>query len=341
MLITPYISKKIKVLSFVAIYFVLVIHTAMPQAKEFVYFDFFQRFWGDYICRLYLPLFMSISGFLFYQNITDPSKQTWIEKYRRRFKSLFIPYVIWNVLFIAQMAILQYNPITSSWISKGITPFISSGSILQSLWLIFTIPANLPLWFVRDLMVIVVFTPLIYYVIRKNYYVVLLVILFFFGWKLQFAFNLLFFMTGSILAIKNVNLEYKIKTYWFWILVLISIITGILLTIKGPITNLNFYLSVIPLLAIWFGYDFLYKNGIRFNFLNGILPYTFFIYVFHEPSLNIFKKLLILIGNKVEFSYWLTYILSPVFMVLFAYIIGSILKKVVPVPYAIMVGNRK
>lgn len=341
MAISPYLSKKIKLLSFVAIYFVLVIHTAMPQAKEFQYFDFFQRFWGDYINRLYLGLFMSISGYLFYQNITIPSKEIWIQKYKSRFKSLFIPYIIWNILFILQMAILQYNPLTSSWISSGINSFISSGSILHSMWLIFTHPANLPLWFVRELMVIVVFTPLIYYIICKNYYIILIIVLFLLGWKLQFAFCLLFFVIGGIFAIKKVNLEYKIKAHWFWLLVLLSVIIGVILTINGPITKLNFYLSVVPLLALWFGYDLLYDKSIRFQGLDKILPYTFFIYVFHEPSLNIFKKLLVLIGNNSEISYFLTYVFSPVLMVLFSYLVGSIWAKLTPKIYSIAIGNRR
>ena len=115
------------------------------QASDFIYFDFFQRFIGDFICRLYLPLFMSISGFLFFKNITNPSKLIWIKKYKSRFKSLLIPYIIWNILFIIQLAIFQYNPITAPWISTVITPFIESGSVIYSIWIIFIHPANLPL----------------------------------------------------------------------------------------------------------------------------------------------------------------------------------------------------
>ena len=341
MSISPYLSKKIKILSFVAIYFVLIIHTAMPQVKEFLYFDFFQRFCGDYINRLYLALFMSFSGYLFFQNIPTPSKEIWLKKYMSRFKSLFIPYIIWNTLFVVQMAVLQYNPFTSSWISTGISTFISSDSILHSIWRIFTHPANLPLWFVRELMIMVVFTPLIYYIIGRNYYIIILLVLFMLGWKSQFAFCLLFFVIGSIFAIKKVNLEYKLKMHWICILVLLSLIIGILLTLNGPITQLNFYLSVVPLLALWFGYDLLHDQGFRFGVLDSILPYTFFIYVFHEPSINIFKKILVIIGNKSEISYFITYVFSPVLMVLLSYVVGYIWAKLTPKIYSISVGNRK
>lgn len=341
MAISPYLSRKIKVLSFLAIYMVLVIHSAMPQASNFVRFDFFQRFMGDYMNRSYLALFMSISGYLFYQNISNSLKEIWITKYKSRFKSLFIPYFIWNILFLAQMAVLQYNPITAPWITDGIKPFISSGSVLQSIWMIFTHPANLPLWFIRNLMIIVIFAPVIYSVIKANYHIILLILLAMLGWKFQFAFCLLFFVIGGLIAIKKINIEFKIKSYWVGILILLSIFIGVFLTLKGPITSLNFYLAVIPLLALWFGYDYLNEKGFYFRFLNKILPYTFFIYVFHMPAINIFKKILVLIGSKCELSYWGAYIASPVLMILLAYFVASILKKLMPIAYSVMVGSRK
>ena len=328
-------------MSFIAIFMVLVIHSAMPQASHFVTFDFFQHFFGDYINRLYLVLFMCISGFLFFQNITVATKDVWIKKYKSRFNSLLVPYIVWNILFILQMAILQYNPITSPWINEGISPFISSGSILQSVWMIFTLTANLPLWFVRNLMIIVVFTPIIYYSIKSNFYIIFLIILFLLSLFHQFFFTMLFFYIGSLLAIRKINIEYRIKTYGFWILLFLSVIIGTLLTLKGPITNLNFYLAIIPLLALWFGYDYLHDKGINFVFLEKILPYTFFIYVYHMPALNIFKKLLVLVGGKSEFGYFFAYLLSPVLMVLLAYLVGSLLKKIMPKTYSVLVGSRK
>jgi fucose 4-O-acetylase-like acetyltransferase len=340
MAVSPYLSKKIKVLSFLAIYMVLVIHTAMPQAKEFIVFDFFQRFIGDYINRLYLPLFMAISGFLFYHNIIIPSKHNWLSKYKSRFKSLLIPYILWNLMFLLQMAILQYNPLTSPWISEGINKFISSGSILQSVWLIFTVPANLPLWFVRNLMIIVVFTPIIYFSIKSNVNIFLFIIIFLISFLNQFFFTLLFFYIGSIFAIKTINIEFRVKAFWLWILVLLSIIIGVILTVRGPISNLNFYLAVVPLLALWFGYDYLHDKHLHFLFLNKLLPYTFFIYVFHIPALNIFKKVLVLVGNKSELSYFFTYLFSPILMVLLAYFVGGVLKKIIPKTYSVFVGSR-
>lgn len=338
--ISYYLSRKIKILSFLAIYMVVTIHTAMPQANDLKFFDFFQRFIGDFICRLYLPLFMTISGFLFYANITKTSKKIWFEKYKRRFKSLLIPYIIWNLLFVAQLAILQFNPITSSWISDGLTPFISSGSILYSTWVVLTHPANLPLWFVRDLMIIVIFTPLIYYLVKSKFNIPIILLLLIIGFKIQFAFCLAFFIIGGNLSIKKINLNCKLSNSILLVSIIISVFFGVFLTLNGPITNLNFYLAIFPLIALWFGYDYLIVKGIPFNFLTKLLPYTFFIYVFHEPSLNVFKKTIILLGNKSELSYFITYLASPVLMVLLSYFIGAICSRFFPKSFSIITGFR-
>jgi hypothetical protein len=143
------------------------------------------------------------------------------------------------------------------------------------------------------------------------------------------------------LSVKNINIDFRIKNIWVWLLIVISILIGILLTIKGEITHLNFYLSIIPLLALWFGYDVLYLNRGKFEFIKRYLPYTFFIYVFHEPSLNIFKKIILKITENSEISFWIAYFLSPILMVLLSYVIGSFIEKATPKMYSIVIGNRK
>ena len=54
-----------------------------------------------------------------------------------------------------------------------------------------------------------------------------------------------------------------------------------------------------------------------------------------------FKKVILKIGDNSAGSYWLTYLLSPVLMVLLSYIVGSLFEKVTPKLYSIAVGNRK
>ena len=84
-----------------------------------------------------MPMFFFISGYLFFGNVEKWNWQTYQQKIKRRGKTLLIPYIIWNLL----MAVM-------------LRPFSPS---------IFCEPANMPLWFLRDLIVVSLLTPIYIY----------------------------------------------------------------------------------------------------------------------------------------------------------------------------------
>lgn len=131
-----------------------------------------------------VPVYFFISGFVFFLNITL-TKATYLRKMRNRVKSLLIPYIIWNAAVLLKILMFTLpclaflfakehtsnfdmsftSVLMSFWDdSKDITPYINTGE---------TFPVNVPLWFVRDLIIITIFTPVIYKVLsgggKKNY----------------------------------------------------------------------------------------------------------------------------------------------------------------------------
>lgn len=341
-MITTYLSRKIKVLSFIVIYLVLVIHSFFPGTTHFSVFYFFETFLNSYFCNIFLPLFLILSGYLFYANITEPNRETWIRKFKSRFKSLLIPYIVWNIVFLVVMITLQMIPVTSVWVNSDIISKYFSGSFYYSVWLIFSNPINFPLWFISHLIIIVVFTPLIWFLLNsKTWYIPILTIIIV-SFKSSIALSFLFFCVGSVLSIKKVNISLTVKSYWIYVLLFLTLIIGTLISLDMMklSRSLLFYSTLFPMLLLWFGYDKLINHGLKFNFLNQFLPYTFFIYVFHEPYLNIFKKLILRIGDSSVESYWVAYLISPILMIFFAYVVGRFWEKISPKSYAISVGGR-
>lgn len=136
-----------------------------------------------------VPIYFFISGFVFFINI-EMNAETYKRKLRNRFKSLFIPYLIWNSLAIVKLLVfalpflsflfvdqrtfseLDLSPSAlaySFWdTSKGPLPWPSGTGEMY--------PIDTPLWFVRDLMIVVLATPLINLVIKKihSYAVIIL-----------------------------------------------------------------------------------------------------------------------------------------------------------------------
>ncbi len=115
-----------------------------------------------------VPLFFFISGFLFFYK-TEWSKEAYISKLRKRVKSLLVPYLFWIAAPLAFTALYQqlFLPETfdelriadysiSDWLTSfGIQPPGSESEI--------SCPFNDPLWFIRDLIVITIISPVIYW----------------------------------------------------------------------------------------------------------------------------------------------------------------------------------
>lgn len=68
--------------------------------------------------------------------------------------------------------------------------------------------------------------------------------------------------------------------------------------------------------------------------------FTFFIYLFHEPTLNIVRKLLVYMMGKNEIGYMLSYLLSPFLFAFAAVLVGLVFRAYFPKIYGYCVGGR-
>ena len=139
-----------------------------------------------YILRLIagiaVPTFFMISGFLFFNNFREFTWDGYKKKMKSRVKSLIIPFVLWNVIvFAARIAgkIAKMYYVGESW--SFVTDFIAETNWhfiwdikhwgdVDHPWLWWTTyttgPIDLPLWFLRDLIVVTVLSPLIYWFVK-------------------------------------------------------------------------------------------------------------------------------------------------------------------------------
>ncbi|MDA9774806.1 acyltransferase [Algibacter sp.] len=339
MKVSKYLSKKLSVISFIGIVFIIFIHSTLLNVEQFKVFWYTQAFLRN-IWNSFYPMFFSISGYLFFIGLNG-SKKEFLYKFKSRFKSLFIPYVFWNVAFIVVMLTLKYNPLTGAMINGDFSKLFSL-NFFGWLYELFLKPIGFHLWFVRDLMFMVLISPLIWYLIKKaGYFFILITVLFniYFN-QLPLLGSLVPFSLGALLAINNRNIEKKISNIGLLILLILTGILGFLRIQSKAYGELEFYYAWIPFLLIWFGYDYLSKKGYTFNVFLKWLPYTFFIYVFHEPYLNISKKILLKISYEKEWGIWSSYFLSPLFTLASAIIIAKILEKYTPKFYKIITGGR-
>lgn len=100
---------------------------------------------------------------------------------------------------------------------------------------------------------------------------------------------------------------------------------------------------LMGLMCMWLWYDSLFPKSFdlsKHKWVACVCSLTFFIYSFHEPTINIVRKILLLPYGHSSFGVTFSYTVSPWLCVLFAFSIGEVLKKYVPRFYGILVGGR-
>ena len=169
------------------------------------------------LVKVAVPVFFIISGYLFFKNVETWNLQIYRQKMLRRVKTLLLPYLIWNLLMAVKLRTFSwemlwvYNPMAGMQID-----WLGSEN-----WM--TAPANMPLWFLRDLIVISVLTPIIYILVRRcGLWMIGMLTLLYLSGIGAFAvpglsmYAVFFFSLGAFLAIRRMDLLTIMRRYELW-----------------------------------------------------------------------------------------------------------------------------
>ena len=122
-----------------------------------------------------VPVYFFISGYVFFLGV-EWTRATYARKLKNRLHTLLIPYVLWNTIALMLLAV-RLLPCFRSYLSQPEgAGELTLANVLSCYWVYngglngvemdTTVPIDFPLWFVRDLMVVVLCTPLLYRVLR-------------------------------------------------------------------------------------------------------------------------------------------------------------------------------
>lgn len=353
-----YLSLKFKVISFFAIILVVFLHSFNLIVKVDAdnvlsltrgYSTFIQEFISQGITRVAVPIFFTISGYLFFLNL----KGSWPEfekKMRKRVKTLIFPYLLWSLLGILVYLVLQSLPIIQDYFTNKLIRAYSWYELLDTLFLN---PIPYQFWFIRDLIILTVLSPLLFLLLRnlKMWLIIILTILWFQNVNLIIIANeaLLFFVFGGHLAfhqqkwiLQHFALGEAVILTISWI-TLISIKTTLTHFDSSPI-SINFFHKIgilVGLLAVWSMYDaFMNKKESIPSKYTLLFSFTFFVFACHEPILTILKKGFFSILGQGELISILIYFMAPTIAILVSILIGFILKKIIPQFYGLLTGGR-
>ena len=251
-----------------------------------------------------VPLFYIISGYLFFYKNVSFGGLIYKRKIKKRVKSLLIPYFIWNVyslllILLASLVVPQYM--------SGRHNILNDFSVSELLQYFYAIdgnnPINGPLWFVRDLMIVTLCSPVIYYVIKKLclFFLSILGLLWFTGfWGTNicglYGFSssaFLFFSIGAAFSIKHKYLS-KYMSIWggkiFPLYIFVNVFDNLtrgLFPYHELVHNICILLGIIAFIKIMF----LCVNNNKALIFDKLSDYSFFLYCYHATVAIFLKKI--------------------------------------------------
>ncbi len=364
-----YTSDKIANLSWICSILIVLIHATtyavnLPgQATASVYgknlSTFVQMFLAEGVCRIAVPLFFVFSGYLFFRNFELTPAGIW-KKYKKRIATLLIPYLFWSIGTFLFFYIAQSIPATAAYFSSRSVVGIGFPKTLQY---IFLNSLNSPLWYLSNLIILTLLTPVIYVLIKRVWWLALPLAAFCGIFEIGFltlrGSSVCWFCFGSFFAIQQGMLKkwcekavrFRKPVTWgllaMWLLILIgksiylcSLPVAVLL--YGQYDLILKILSVlnvaIGLSAVWLSYDCLGERitGKPFR----LRTYGMMLFVMHHPIISIIKKSLWSIFGGGIYASLIYFVLSAVLTVGIVIVISMVLKKSVPRVYSFISGGR-
>lgn len=283
--------------------------------------------------------------------------EIYLKKLKKRIKSLLLPYIFWNLIAVALLFLAQYLMADNllSGRSKLVVDYRPS-DWLWSFWdtskintyQVKSLPANSPLWFIRDLMVAVIVSPLIYLIIRRiGIYAVIAIGLF---WLINPYYYkpgcssvcFFFFSLGAYFSIKNKNFIDFVKPALSMVipLYILIVVTASWLFYTSWYSDLyGIGILVGMVLALSLTAHCIEKGTWRPNAF--LVKSSFFIFAYHRlPLVLVIKLLFVVVQPQSEASLLLLYIACPALTIVFGLFIYRIASKLFPKGTALISGGR-
>lgn len=283
--------QGISEMKFLLILGVVLIHSnvslfSQPNSVTTNFGIYITNFISSIVCGVCVPCFFFISAVLFFNGVKHFSLNTYIAKLKRRANSLLMPYMIWCTIY----ALILYVKFRFFHM-PGLDIFLSDGSVnwlnfIQGYWGIPSAsgwPYGFGFWFIRNLIVFVIISPIAWY-IGRNFWLSLL----FWGIYLCLDISLYgfeWFIAGTFYvthygnkAIKNSGPYIIIASILFWGGSILSAVFNL-----GQLSAILFIIRVLSALYLTYICAMKLKHSVQTNkFTQSLISSTFIIYAVHQ-----------------------------------------------------------
>jgi len=370
--LSPFVSSKFRFWSFISMVLLVFVHGYNMQERylqpwtipgePFSISGFIEYFLANGIFRFRIPMLFIISGYLFAMHDDRPYKS----RARKRFRTLFLPYLIWSALGLVFTFGLEMFPWSRALVSGSHVVQIDNTRMLLHdyklyemlvRWILLPVPYQL--WFIRVLFIYNLAYPGIRWCVMNRT-----------GRWIFFAFasllwlatinvgiiegeGLLFFSLGIWMQKNSFNIESP--SSWLkpslWGLLFVSIaFLKTFLAWKGqqflggaafPVLTLIHKVVVLSgLIACWYGLDPIVKWFMKRPWFTWLSAFAFIIYAMHTPLVAYAITPFLSLLEPMPAFHLAAFILLPLIVIGFCIITGFLLRILVPKIYGALTGGR-
>lgn len=298
------------------------------------FFDYLMGFFNYAALRVPVPLLAIVSGYLLFSASLDLRPMAlWSKKAR----TVGLPYLFFNVLAIALFFGLQH--LVPDAIMHVDLLHAGRYDWINALLGVRDAPFDYPLYFLRDLMVMVMLAPLFGLFIRFAPAVglAIVVVLFYFnfdGYLIIRNTSAIMFYVGGLLAIKNVDLLSLDRHAAPMLALFVTICAAVVIAHDE---NINYAALTGPFL-VWPAFKYLNNTKLGQEAVKAS-KYSFFIFIGHAPLLQLLR-----IGYTKNLQdvvpypiFWFT---APALVIFTLVVIYKGAMKATPVFFAMVTGGR-
>lgn len=342
------LSLAITWLRFPLIFLIILLHCYSVQRIEGDHTTYFRALYPFYnwLGETGVPGFFFISGYLFFL-----SKKSYSQKISTRIYTLLIPYLLWNslllILYLITYAVGLPQDINGRNIAEYelidyIRLFWDRGSFDNGNF----VPLLCPLWYIRNLLIMSILSPLFYYIIKYLREIFLFSIAIWWTTTYNNAFipqTILFFCLGAYFSILDKNpLETVIKNKSLFLTLFALFAAGDIITHVAINTPVNLQVHRLALLFNIPALFLLADYCVQHKYSNDLLPSSaFIVFCVHYPIVVILRKFCISqFSNASDITHIILYFACVIMSTLISLGIYLLLDKYLPNVKRVLSGNR-
>lgn len=347
-IVDKFTSDKIRVLSSLAIIFVIYRHSRFYDSPDEIpgmeFTLLLQEAVSVWLGRMAVALFFMMSGFLFFRNVERVGDV--FPKMLKRSRTLLVPYVIGALFFALYFFAFSLMPNGEQYMQPDRLAVLQLpfGDMMRCLFWAMPdtgLPYASHLWYLRDLIVLVALSPVIQLfrsILGGGKTTLLALILTYIIPDLSLFTSLFWFCAGDALLAHMPN-----KRPWVWFAIYLA------LSVANYIFDFWFWnhiiliVKLIGIIGVWGLYDKIVPPDFSLSshrLLQTACCFTFFIFVYHLPPLYFVRKLLVLPLGNTSLSFALAYLLQPLVFAPLWVCVGLCFKRLAPRLYSVCTGGR-